>query len=85
MNKWIVEEDLISEDTPKDIQVSNFENPSTVELVDTTKFRLLDDDGIVYFTGRSEDSSSFGPLDSYGVGFGCTSIEYLENGKWEVL
>ena len=48
-------------------------------------FRLLDDDDIVYFEGRESDSSSFDPLDYFGVAFGCTSIEYLENGKWEAL
>jgi hypothetical protein len=48
-------------------------------------FRLLDDDDIVYFEGFSSDSSSFNALDTLGVAYGCTDIQYLENGKWESL
>lgn len=53
------------------------------------RFRMMDDDGIVYFTGyfygdhASEDG--FIPLDSYGEAFGCTSIEYMEGGVWTIL
>ena len=48
-------------------------------------FRLFDDDGELYFEGRSADSSSFDPLDYFGAAFGCTDIQYLEKGKWESL
>ena len=51
-------------------------------------FRLLDDDGEVYFYGNSNDDSSFDPLDDYGSAFGCTEIQYKSNGhlgKWEIL
>jgi len=50
------------------------------------KFRLLDDDGEVYYKGRSSDNSSFAPLDDYGMpNAGCTEIQYLNHGKWETL
>jgi len=49
------------------------------------KFRLLDDDGEIYFYGCSGNSSSFEPLDLFGSAFGCTEIQYRENGKYETL
>lgn len=52
------------------------------------RFRLLDDDGEVYFEGESSDCTShraFAPLDSLGLGYGCTEIQYLTNGHWETL
>jgi len=51
-------------------------------------FRLSDDDSIVYFEGISDDNSSeraFAPLDGIGQSYGCTMIEYQNNGKWEQL
>lgn len=49
-------------------------------------FRLLDDDGEVYFHGRSSNNSSFAPLDQFGMpGYGCTEIQYYEDGKWQTL
>ena len=51
------------------------------------KFRLLDDDGIVYFYGRCTSDSSFAPLDNYGSAYGCTDIQYknLATGVYESL
>jgi len=52
------------------------------------KFRLLDDDGEVYCYGLSNDHGSekaFNPLDWAMAEFGCTEIQYLENGIWETL
>lgn len=53
------------------------------------KFRLLDDDKIVYFIGFSDDCTSekaFDPLDMYGEAYGCTEIQYLnQEGQWETL
>ncbi len=53
------------------------------------KFRLLDDDGVVYYKGVSDDRDSedaFTPLYDYGLpNAGCTEIQYLRNRKWEVL
>ena len=50
------------------------------------KFRMLDDDGEIYYEGVSSYSCSFEPLYDFGMpNDGCTDIQYLENGKWEVL
>lgn len=58
-------------------------------------FRMLDDDGIVYYHGRylkdgdtpgdlSEDA--FGPLDDYGtIHAGCVVIQYYRDHRWETL
>ena len=54
------------------------------------KFRLLDDDGEIYFYGYSsscDDEAAFEPLDYYGEAYGCTMIEYKdpETGEYEQL
>lgn len=51
------------------------------------RFRLLDDDGIVYAYGVSDDDSSFSPLDYYRPLWGVVHIEYKnkETGEYEVL
>jgi len=52
----------------------------------TFKFRLLDDDGEIYYIGYSTNSSSFAPLDNFGMpNDGCTDIQYLVDGQWESL
>lgn len=51
------------------------------------RFRLLDDDGIVYAYGIGTDGSSFAPLDRYMYDYGCTEIQYKnqKTGKYETL
>jgi hypothetical protein len=51
------------------------------------KFRLKDDDDIVYCYGMSTSDSSFRPLDEVGADYGCTSIEYKNSktGEYEPL
>ena len=50
---------------------------------------MFDDDGELYFEGRSNDCDSeraFAPLDDFGMpDSGCTDIQYIHNGKWESL
>lgn len=50
-------------------------------------FRLLDDDGNVYAYGKSNDDSSFAPLDAYAFDYGVTEIQYKnpKTGKYETL
>lgn len=52
-------------------------------------FKLYDDDGELYYEGRSNNRASefaFYPLDWAMEDSGCTYIEYLQdNGKWEML
>lgn len=50
-------------------------------------FRLYDDDGVLYYEGRSTALDSFRPLDEFGMGYaGCTEIAYWRPGdQWEQL
>lgn len=52
------------------------------------QFRMKDDDGEIYYYGRSSSDSSFAPLDDFGMpNAGCTTIEYYnqKTKKWEIL
>lgn len=50
------------------------------------KFRLLDDDGVIYAYGYSNNDSSFAPLDCYEGAYGCTEIQYRnKEGVYETL
>jgi len=53
------------------------------------KFRMLGADGDVCFEGRyigPDDARQFGPLDDLGApDAGCTSIEYMVDGRWTPL
>lgn len=57
------------------------------------EFRLLDDDGEVYYEGRcgdldqADESAAFAPLDWARNNDGCTTLEYRRVGEsgWEVL
>lgn len=81
MDQWIINKDVING--------GEYDGMASGDNVDESKcdhiFRMKDDDGEVYFYGVTNNSSSFDPLDDFGSAFGCTSIEYKENGKWEVL
>jgi len=78
MASWLITEDIIN-DGEYTGEVSGNKDKCK------HKFRLLDDDEEIYFEGLSGNSSSFDPLDEFGSGFGCTDIQYFENGKWESL
>lgn len=55
------------------------------------QFRMYDDDGNLYYEGRSDDDNSgraFDPLDDYGTpNAGCTTIRYWnpDKGIWDHL
>lgn len=49
------------------------------------KFRILDDDGEVYCEGITNNSSTFKPLDFLTPLYGCTDIQYWEDGQWQSL
>lgn len=55
----------------------------------TQTFRLVCHDGDetdVMAEGMASAGVDFEPLDDYGTpNWGCTGIEYLENGRWELL
>lgn len=54
-----------------------------------TAFRLYDDDGELYFSGRyfgdPNAQGAFAPLDWAAHDSGCTRIDYRRAGKWETL
>lgn len=90
--KWIITIDHIGGQT---VNISKqgklaLEQAATYAEPLTTKFRLLDDDGEIYFEGLCGDlntdaDNAFDPLDSLGEAYGCTTLQYLENGEWETL
>ena len=56
-----------------------------VELFD---FKIYDDDGELYLSGKSTDDSDFGPLDDFGMpSYGATEIRYKnkKTGRYETL
>jgi len=78
---WYIEEDHVDSGDAVNGWNGEFTSLEDCKQNCRYKFRLLDDDGKVQYVGYSNDPSSFVPLDQ----FGCTSIEYYENGKWELL
>jgi hypothetical protein len=52
----------------------------------THSFLILDDDGILYFSGAASEES-FAPLDYARESYGATEIWYLnaESGEWNML
>lgn len=56
-----------------------------------TRFRMLDDDGELYYEGRiliddEQDEEAFGPLNDFGMpNAGCTEIQYKRDRKWTAL
>jgi hypothetical protein len=83
--KWTIIKDSIEGGRSEGI-TSSFGKP----LGEVIDFRLLDDDGTLYYEGIADKSlfdteEGFEPLDYFGVGSGCVDIQYLENGLWETL
>ena len=53
-----------------------------IEHPDAKRFRMLDDDGEIYYEGFLV-GDEFAPLDNFGEpNAGCTSIQVQENGAW---
>ncbi len=70
-------------DTGKDEKSKDIRLPIMIH-----KFRLKDDDGLIYAYGYSttnDEEEAFEPLDYLGELYGCTSIEYYNNRQWEQL
>jgi len=64
-------------------------NTKSLEGLDS-HFRLKDDDGNIYYEGVCNGwdfpgDEVFAPLDWAMVEAGATTMEYFENGKWNVL
>ena len=90
---WKITRNIIDADEPNPVKpVSHNFNGPAFDLFPTRKFRLLDDDGEVYFEGliteaalNGPEEESFAPLDDFGRGYGCTELQYREGGKWVTL
>lgn len=90
MIKWVITKDCIT--TKEDIEqgskccvgIGNYTgDPKDLPY----KFRLYDDDGNLYYEGRSNDRSTeeaFEPLNWAEADSGCTFIQYLQD-RWETL
>lgn len=88
--KWIITQDLLCDSKdPDDVSAVGRGNHGGLVGTLPYEFRLRDDDGLIYYYGRSNDresESAFTPLD-WSMGYaGCTSIEYKQDsGEWEQL
>jgi len=82
--RWVITDDC--GDDGLAVGSGNFPLGRLAEL--PHRFRLRDDDGEVYYLGRSDDQDSeaaFAPLD-WATGYaGCTEIQYWRDGHWETL
>ena len=93
---WVITKDCFDEGTefdakgtagPHDIVMANSE---IREHPDAHDFRMLDDEGNIMcygkFVGDASSEDAFGPLDDFGTpNWGCTEIQYKENGEWKCL
>lgn len=93
---------IVAEYNLDDVEVHDLDTDKFIPAVDVHscepfdrewciyKFRLLDDNNVVYFEGycdTNDDEEAFEPLDDFGDAFGCTKIEYYDPEKniWEIL
>ena len=88
---WIITVDLITDDQRRvGCQSRDWDEVKATALgkVYTPHgFRMYDDDGNLYYEGRSTVLDSFAPLDDLGTpDAGCTSIAYWRpGGGWVAL
>lgn len=90
---WVITEDNGEVDTIVGIRGPSSCHLTKDEIVnhpEAKKFRLVDDDDIVYCHGYFVDlvgkASGFEPKDNFGEPeLGCTKIQYYEDGVWKSL
>ena len=84
---WTITNDLV--DGGKQVGTSSCNYDAAQAALTKNPFRLLDDDGEIYYEGLSDSCDlqrAFAPLDDFGRGFaGCTEIHYFTNGVWKCL
>lgn len=85
MASYVITRDCIN-DTPSNVPIEQV-IPETELIIQKypKRFKLLDDDEIVYFYGRMKDTNDmdeFEPLDEIGTSYGCTDIQVWENDEW---
>jgi hypothetical protein len=92
MNPWIIDIDFMAEPgtpAPSNANAVHVAGPRDYkgngrELTKT--FRMYDDDGNLYYEGRSMEEG-FEPLDDFGMpNAGCTRIDYKnDKGEYETI
>ena len=90
---WKITKNIIDKDEEKCTLFKSYDfDEAKFKQSKHVKFRLLDDDGEVYFWGfmRVEDlhglvDEAFEALDTLGRGYGCTELQYREDGEWKTL
>jgi len=97
MTAWTITKENIAE--PGDPPATNtnargMTGPRTVtltarQIIDhpaAKRFRMLDDDGEIYYEGFLVGGDEFAPLDDFGEpNAGCTCIQIFEDGQWKYL
>lgn len=96
---WIIDKDHFADGKPGTVENAvGTIGPGRITAKDRDQlmmgkghqFRMFNGDNVLIYEGRligdHESEDGFGPLDDFGTpNFGCTSIEYLCHGKWEML
>jgi len=83
---WIIDKDYVAEGNEKSavgVMGPRIYTGDGTEL--KKRFRMLDDDGRLYYEGRSDtddDENALGPLDDFGTPYaGATIIQYWVAGR----
>lgn len=87
---WIIVKDNIDDGHAVGVKGPHDCSMSDDEIKQGEKFRLLDDDGNIYYYGfiNGSDYEGFEPLEDYGMpNAGCTEIQYKnpETKEYETL
>ena len=84
---WTITNDLVDDGKKVGTASMNYDEAKAALL--KHRFRLLDDDGEIYYERLSDDCNSqraFAPLDDFGKGYaGCTEIHFFTDGVWRQL
>jgi hypothetical protein len=72
-----------------DVGTTSMSSKKNWKAMKRQKFKMYDDDGILYYKGYlyGDDADGFEPLDDFGMpNAGCVDIKYKSNnGEWESL
>lgn len=89
---WLITVDLIGQGSDVGVRGPRAADEALLQRLsrgEGVRFRLRDDDGILYYEGRLVDDgggNDLAPLDDFGMPYaGCTGVELCENGRWEVV
>ncbi len=68
---WIIDKDLVGDGDAKGFCSRNYKEGTKLPH----RFSMFDGDDNCYYQGRTDDDSSFAPLDDFGMpNAGCTEI-----------